>query len=76
MGRCNLLVLDVAEQCWPGRWRMSKNRTQWQQIALFLQEQSPRRKVTPPPVSKRKKAVEAFLGVAASVKTRMQKGAA
>ena len=55
---------------------MSRNRNQWQQIALFLQEQSPRRKVTPPPVSKRKKAVEAFLGVAASVKTRMQKGAA
>lgn len=55
---------------------MSKNRTQWQQIALFLQEQSPRRKVTPPPVSKRKKAVQAFLGIAASIKTRNKKEAA
>jgi len=55
---------------------MSKNRTQWQQIARFLQAQSPRRKVTPPPVSMRKKAVQAFLSVAVSVKTRMQKGAA
>lgn len=55
---------------------MSTNRNQWQQIALFLQEHSPRRKVTPPPVSKRKKAVQAFLGVAASVKTRMKKESA
>ena len=55
---------------------MSRNRNQWQQIALFLQEQSPRRKVTPPPVNKRKKAVEAFLALAASVKTSAKKESA
>ncbi|WP_294254814.1 hypothetical protein [uncultured Comamonas sp.] len=55
---------------------MSRNRNQWQQIALFLQEQSPRRKVTPPPISKRKKAVQAFLRVAASVNASTKKESA
>ena len=55
---------------------MSRNRNQWQQIALFLQEQSPRRKVTPPPVSKRNKAVQAFLRVAASVNPNTKKESA
>ncbi|WP_341678568.1 hypothetical protein [Comamonas thiooxydans] len=42
---------------------MSKNRTQWLQIAKFLQEQSPRRKVTPPPVSKRNKVYSKAVGL-------------
>lgn len=51
---------------------MSSNRTQWRQIALFLEDKAPRRKVTPPPVSKRRKAYSKAVGLLAASLKRME----
>lgn len=51
---------------------MSSNRAQWRQIALFLEDQAPRHKVTPPPVSKRRKAYSKAVGLVAASWKRME----